>query len=193
MKTLVVYCHPVAGSFTSVVRDAALQGLADGGHEVRLHDLHADGFDPVLSASEHSLHLDSAVPADVQRYADDLVWCESLVLVYPTWWSGQPAMLKGWVDRVWVNGVAWTLPSGANRLRPLLGNIRLITVVTSHGSSKLVNSLEGESGKRIANRSLRILCNRRCRTRWIAIYGIDTSSQQDRVAFLHRVRRRLAK
>jgi hypothetical protein len=53
----------------------------------------------------------------IASYADDLQWCDTLVLVYPTWWSGQPAMLKGWIDRVWVNGVAWTLPDGANRLR----------------------------------------------------------------------------
>ena len=70
------------------------------------------------------------------------------MLVYPTWWSGQPAMLKGWIDRVWVAGVAWDLPPGANVLRARLRNVRRIVVVTTHGSSKLVNALEGEAGKR---------------------------------------------
>ncbi len=113
----------------------------------------------------------------LQRYADDLRWCETLVLVYPTWWSGQPAMLKGWIDRVWANGVAWTLPAGSSRIRPLLCNVRRIVVVTTHGSSKLVNSLQGEGGKRVVTRALRSLCSRRCRTTWVAMYGVDTSTR----------------
>lgn len=193
MRTLVVYCHPVPESFSATVRDAVLAGLAEGGHEVRLTDLHAEQFDPVLSAADHALHLagPDRKPA-IARHVADLAWCQSLVLVYPTWWSGQPAMLKGWIDRVWVNGVAWDLPSGSGRLRPLLRNIRRITVVTTHGSSKLVNALEGETGKRIASRSLRVLCSRLCRTRWIALYGLDSASNATRQAFLDRVRRRLA-
>ncbi len=193
MKTLLVYCHPSGESFGAAVRDSAMAGLADGGHQVRLTDLYLEQFDPVLSAAEHALPLaDPSTKPAIARHAADLGWCESLVLIYPTWWSGQPAMLKGWIDRVWVNGVAWTLPAGADRVRPTLANIRRITVVTTHGSSKFVNALQGEAGKRIANRSLRVLCSRRCRTRWIALYRIDSSTADARAEFIERVRRRLA-
>jgi NAD(P)H dehydrogenase (quinone) len=193
VKTLVIYCHPTPDSFVSAVRDAVLDGLSIGGHEVRLTDLHAEGFDPVLSAAELAGHLaPPSTKPDIADHAWNLRWCESLVLVYPTWWAGQPAMLKGWIDRVWVNGVAWELPEGADRLRPLLRNVRRITVVTTHGSSKFVNALEGEAGKRTATRSLRLLCNRLCRTRWIALYTVDRSTAEQRAAFLERVRRRLA-
>lgn len=194
MRTLVVFCHPNPGSFVAAARDAALAGLATGGHEARVTDLYASGFDPVLTAAEHAAHLDAPdATADIARHAADLLWCESLVLVYPTWWAGQPAMLKGWIDRVWVNGVAWTLPPGARRLRAGLGNIRRITVVTTHGSSKFVNALEGEAGKRTVTRSMRLLCSRACRTRWVALYTVDRSSQSRREAFLRRVRRVLAR
>ena len=199
MRTLLVYCHPAPDSFAAIVRDAAMAGLADGGHEVRLTDLYAEGFDPVLSAADHALHLaDPSTKPGIASHIEDLRWCESLVLAYPTWWSGQPAMLKGWIDRVWVNGVAWALPESTaptrtDRLQPLLGNIRRITVVTTHGSSKFINALEGETGKRIANRSMRVLCNRWCRTRWIALYGIDNSTKEARSKFIDRVRRRLAR
>ena len=71
--------------------------------------------------------------SDPQRYADDLRWAQALVFVYPTWWSGQPAMLKGWIDRVWVAGVAWELPPGADMLKQLLTNVRRIVVVTNNG------------------------------------------------------------
>lgn len=194
MRTLVVYCHPADTSFAVAVRDAALEGLRAVGHEVRLTDLYAEGFDPVFSAFEHANHRTAgAMDPVVARHADDLRWCESLVLVYPTWWAGQPAMLKGWIDRVWTNGVAWELPEGANRLRPLLRNIRHITVATTHGSSKLINALEGEGGKRTVNRSIRVLCHPRCRTRWIAMYNIDRSTPHERARFAQRVSDRLAR
>ena len=193
MKTLIVYCHPSRESFVASVLDVAIEGLKEGGHEVRVNDLYADGFDPVFSAEEHAKHRAAdADHADVARYIDDLRWCESLVLVYPTWWAGQPAMLKGWIDRVWVNGVAWRLPEGKRHVRPLLRSIHRITVVTTHGSSKIINALEGEGGKRTVTRALRSLCSRRCRTQWIAMYTVDTSTELQRAQFLHRVRLRLA-
>jgi putative NADPH-quinone reductase len=137
--------------------------------------------------------VDPSRRPDIERYVTDLTWCEALVLVYPTWWAGQPAMLKGWFDRVLVQGVAWELPPGANRLSPLLRNVRRIVAVTTHGSPKRINALEGETGKRIVTRSIRVLCNVRCRTTWIACYGVDRLSAEGRSAFLERVERKLAR
>ncbi len=193
MRTLVIYCHPNPASFVAAARDAALQGLAAGGHEVRITDLYAEGFDPVFDAHAHEGHLDGPdTKPEIAAHVADLLWCESLVLVYPTWWAAQPAMLKGWLDRVWVNGVAWTLPPGADRLQAGLRHIRRITVVTTHGSSKFVNALEGEAGKRTVTRSMRALCSRVCRTSWIALYTVDRSTLDQRTAFLDRVRRALS-
>jgi putative NADPH-quinone reductase len=102
-------------------------------------------------------------------------------------------MLKGWIDRVWVRGVAFELPPKAGRIRPLLSNIRRIAVVTTHGSSKLINSLQGESGKRIAFRSIRVLCHRFVRTKWIALYGVDACSDSERRAFVERAGREVTR
>jgi NAD(P)H dehydrogenase (quinone) len=190
-KALVVYCHPLDDSFISAVRDRVLAGLTAGGAEVRLTDLYADGFDPAFSASERADHLAPGTVPALASYAADLRWCDTLVLVYPTWWSGQPAMLKGWIDRVWVNEVAWTLPDGANRLRPELRNVRRLVAVTTHGSSKLINAIEGESGKRTITRSLRAMCHPFARTTWLGCYGIDTAPDEHRAAFLERVESRL--
>ena len=188
MKVYVVYCHPSATSFTAAARDRALAGLHSGGHDVRVTDLYADGFVPELSAWERTNHLSPPdTKPEIATYAENLRWCEALVFVYPTWWAGQPAMLKGWIDRVWVAGVAYERPEGANRIRPLLQNIRRLVVITTHGSSKLINSLQGEVGKRIVNRSLRVLCSKKARTKWIARYSIDTTSDAQRAAYLDRV------
>ncbi len=192
-RALVVYCHPSETSFVAAVRDRVVAALASGGAEVRLTDLYADGFDPLFSAGERERHLVPGTDPSIASYADDLQWCDTLVLVYPTWWSGQPAMLKGWMDRVWVNGVAWTLPPGANRLRPGLGNVRRLVAVTTHGSSKWINAIEGESGKRTLTRSLRTMCHPLARTTWLAMYGIDNASDGDRHRFLDRVERRITR
>ena len=188
MIALVVYAHPVPDSFCSVVRDRVVGSLIAAGHEVDLMDLYAEGFDPRLPVEEHALHLSGleTKPA-IAGHARRLSAAEALVLVYPTWWGSQPAILKGWFDRVWVEGVAYTLPEGEDRIKPLLRNVRRLVVVTTHGSPKWVNALQGEPGKRVVLRGLRSLCHPRARSRWIALYGIDRSDEEQRNRFLDRV------
>lgn len=191
MRTLVVHCHPDPESFTAAVRDRAIEALRERGNEVRLTDLYAAGFDPVLSKREQARHLEPGPDPSVADHAADLQWCQQLVLVYPTWWSGQPAMLKGWFDRVLVKDVAFELPPDSNRIHAKLRNVKRIVAITTHGSSKLVNALEGEVGKRMVTRTLRAVCHPFARTRWIALYGIDTATDAKKAAFLERVGRQL--
>ena len=194
MRTLVVYVHPVEGSYTSSVRDAIIQHLPSQHHEVRLRDLYAENFDPFLSATERALHhTPPTTRPELARDVEDLRWCEAIVFVYPTWWSGLPAMLKGWIDRTWMNEVAWFLPVGANTIRPRLTNIRRLVAVTTHGSSKVVNALQGEPGKRTISRSIRLMCNRWCRARWIALYSLDKSKLEDRQKHLATIGQRVAR
>jgi NAD(P)H dehydrogenase (quinone) len=186
-RVLVVYCHPSPDSFVAAARDSVLEALGRTDADVRVNDLYADGFDPVVSPAERRAHLDDGVDPSIRSYADDLTWCDAVILVYPTWWAGQPAMLKGWMDRAWVKGVAWDLPDGANRLTPRLKNVKRLVAVTTHGSPKYINMAEGEGGKRTITRSLRMMCHPLARTTWLAIYNIDRCSETKRVEFLNRV------
>ena len=102
-------------------------------------------------------------------------------------------MLKGWIDRVWASGVAWELPDGADRLRPLLRNVRRIIAVTSHGSPKHLNMLQGEGGKRTLFRSLRTMCHPLSRTHWIDYYGIDADDVDRQDAFLDALPAKIAR
>jgi putative NADPH-quinone reductase len=175
------------------VRDRVVAGLRAGGHDVDVLDLYAEGFEPCLSAEEWRAHQTgiSAKPHDVMAQAERLTRAQALVLVYPTWWGAQPAIMKGWLDRVWVDGVAYTLPAGANRVRPLLHDVRRLAAVTTHGSPKWINVIEGEPGKRLVLRQLRSLCHPLVRTTWLALYGLDRTSEARRRAFLDRVERKL--
>jgi putative NADPH-quinone reductase len=198
MKVLVLLAHPSEESFISFLSSEVIAELKTGGHEIRHHDLWAENFSPVFTPYERLNHVGDvadklrALP-ELQQHIEDLQWCEALVLVYPTWWSGQPAMLKGWFDRVLMNGVAWVLPEGAARIRPLLTNVRHLIVVTTHGSGKFVNALEGESGKRTVFRSVRLMLHRRVRCEWIAMYGLDNATPDQRQKFAARARRRTSR
>ena len=100
-------------------------------------------------------------------------------------------MLKGWFDRVLVKDIAFELPPDSNRIHAKLRNVRRIVAITTHGSSKFVNALEGEVGKRMVTRTLRAVCHPFARTSWIALYGIDTATDAKKAAFLDRVGRQL--
>lgn len=188
MNVLVVHAHPNPDSFSHAIRQRVEVALARAGAEVRVRDLHAESFDPRLSFEERRGHLDPpASKPRLQSHFDDLLWCETIVFIHPTWWGSQPAILKGWIDRVWVHGVAWELPEGARRLKPALHNVRQLITVTTHGSSRLVNALQGNPGRRIVHRSLRVICHPLCRSRWIAMYRLDATTVSERAAFLARV------
>jgi NAD(P)H dehydrogenase (quinone) len=196
VKVYVVYCHPTHDSLIGAALERALRGLEAGGHDVRLSDLYVDGFTPELSLAERSQMMvdhraQPEVRAELAGYINNLEWCDTLVVVYPTWWGGQPAMLKGWLDRVLVPGVAYEVRAGADRISPLLRNVRMLVTITSHGSTKRINALQGEPGKRTISRSLRAVCHRRCRAKWIAIYNIDRCNESRRQRFLDRVERHM--
>ena len=179
MRTLVVHCHPDPESFTAAVRDRAVEALRGRGRRGARHRPLRRRVRSRAQRRGAARHLEPGPDPAVAGHAADLQWCEQLVLVYPTWWSGQPAMLKGWIDRVWVKDVAFDLPAESNRVHARLHNVRRIVAITTHGSSKLVNALEGETGKRMVTRTLRAVCHPLARTTWIAMYGVDTSSDDD--------------
>ncbi len=182
MSTPVVLCHPVPESFGAAVGAQVVETLAAAGAEPRLLDLYADGFSPT-----------GADPSLVAAHQEALRSAGALVLVYPTWWSGLPAMLAGWFEQV-VAGGSVPQPGtsdAATATQELLANLKYLAVVSTHGSSKLVNAVQGEAGMHFLRRSVYPLCPANCRMRWLAFYSSDRSSAEDRQAFLQRVDRSL--
>jgi putative NADPH-quinone reductase len=191
MRALVVYCHPREGSFTQAVRDLVLERLAGQGADIRLHDLYAMGFDPVLSAEEHRIYEDETLNrAPVADQIADLEWCDTLIFIYPTWWYGLPAMIKGWLDRVLVPGVAFLMPDAQNaEIRPGLTHITRLGVFTTCGASWWLTRMIGAPGRRTILRGVRLLCARRCKTAFAAQYLMDSSTAESRAAHLNKVGR----
>jgi putative NADPH-quinone reductase len=191
MRILVVFSHPVAESFGAAIYQHLVDGLARAGHEVRGLDLYAIGFNPVLSARERrDYHTPGRNAAAVQDQLDHLAWAEGLVFVYPTWWYSLPAMLKGWIDRVWVPFVTFDLPEGLQPVRGRMRNIKLVGGISTYGSPWWwTRFVIGDPGRRIVMRGIRPLCHPRCRSFWLGHYRMDSSTQESRAAFLARVDR----
>jgi NAD(P)H dehydrogenase (quinone) len=192
MRVLLIYCHPNPNSFTAALRDAALRGLASGGHDVRVADLYAEAFDPVMGCDERlAYHTAEVNERPVAAELVRLRWAEALVFVYPTWWYAQPAMLKGWLDRVWIPHVTFGMPEGNRPITRTMTQIRSIAVVTSLGSPHWWWRVVGAPGQRILLRGIAALCHPRVRRRWIALHRIDTAGEMERAAFLKRVEREM--
>ncbi|TNC72219.1 NAD(P)H-dependent oxidoreductase [Rubellimicrobium roseum] len=194
MRLLVVHAHPVPESFGTALFRAVVETAEGAGHEVRALDLHAEGFDPVMGPEERRGYNDGGPPDDpvLLRHIEHLRWAEGIVLVYPTWWYSQPAMLKGWLDRVWRMGAAFHL--GPRGLVPGLPQVRLLGVVTTLGSPRwLWSAVMGAPGRKVILRGLRACTGWRTRTFWLALHDIDTATPERRARFLARVRARIAR
>ncbi|HEX7775911.1 MAG TPA: NAD(P)H-dependent oxidoreductase [Parvibaculum sp.] len=194
MKVLLVYAHPVAESFGAAMRDAAMRGLAHAGHEIRLIDLYAENFDPRLSRQERLDYEDETKNTlQVRRHIDDLQWAEALAFVFPTWWYGPPAILKGWFDRAFAPGIAFHLADAGKVIRPALTNIRLLIGITSCGSPWWFAKYVGEPHRRIIMRGIHALCGWRCKTVWMAIFNMDSATLAARSRYLRRIEARMAR
>jgi NAD(P)H dehydrogenase (quinone) len=195
MRLLFVHANPVPESFGAALFRTAVEAAREAGHDVRLIDLHDEGFDPVMGAEERRGYTgEGPVPADLVHHVEALQWAEGLILVYPTWWYAQPAILKGWMDRVWRPGIAFSLRTPTAPLRGALTNVRLVGVITTFGSAWWFwTFLMGAPGRKIALRGLRFCTAPRTRTFWIGLHEMDSQTDATRRRHLDRVRMRIAR
>jgi NAD(P)H dehydrogenase (quinone) len=187
MHVLMIFAHPRADSFSAALRDATRAALESAGHTVELRDLYAEGFAAALTAEERArYHTEGDNEAGIEDHVAALRRAEALVLVYPTWWYGMPAMLKGWFDRVWSPGVAFRLGAGA--IEPLLTNIARIGVVTTYGSPSWLLWYIGWPDRKLIGRGIRRLCAKGCRLDWVSLNAMDQRKPADLTAFVEKVR-----
>jgi putative NADPH-quinone reductase len=110
MKISVILAHPNKASFNHAIARIAMAQLAAGGHDVIFHDLYAERFDPLLHQSE--IPENGSLPRLVERHCREITAVDGIVIVHPNWWGQPPAILKGWVDRVFRPGVAYNFLEG---------------------------------------------------------------------------------
>ncbi|MEZ4381137.1 MAG: NAD(P)H-dependent oxidoreductase [Nannocystaceae bacterium] len=196
MRILVVYAHPSPQSFCHAALERVLAGLAVGGHEVDVLDLYAEGFDPVIDEAEWRVYMNepARLEAAMSRHIELVRRAEGLVFVYPTWLFSVPAMLKGWLERVFIPGVSFSLPEqGQQAPSSLLRHIRLVAGVTSTGTPWWLMAASGFPGKRLIRRVIRLGFAVRCKNLWLCIHSMETNTHAQRARHLERIERRFAR
>lgn len=177
MRALILYCHPAADSLLGEMRRRAEARLKADGHAVETLDLYAEGFDPALSEADWRAHRRFERPPErLDAHVEALLRAEALILIYPTWWFGMPAMLKGWFDRVWQAKVAFDVENGRFQTHKLT-RITRFAAISSHGSPRLfIDLVMGNPGVRLL-RGLKLQLAPGARFLWRAFYGVDAAAR----------------
>lgn len=194
MRALVVYCHPIPDSFCAALRDAAVRGLRSAGHEVSIIDLYGEKFEPVMRREEWARYvkLGGEIPDGLGAHVDLVKSSQILVFVYPSWWGGLPAMLKGWFERVLLPGIAFRL-NDKGRIVPAMHHVRKVYMISTFGSPRSYVKFVNDNGRRIISRALRTTTRLRTRYSALTLYAMDKQNDRDRAAFVARVERKLAR
>jgi NAD(P)H dehydrogenase (quinone) len=188
-RVLVLFAHPCEESFSAALKTTVVDTLTRRGWEVDLCDLYAEGFDPVLTAAERRGYLtipDNCGP--VQAHVDRLRAAEALVFVFPVWNFGFPAILKGYLDRVFLPGVSFTLDQGL--VAPGLTHIRKMAAVTTYGATRWRAYLASDPPKRVVKRALWFVA-RPDRMRYMALYDMNRATDDQRRRYLAVVQREM--
>lgn len=187
MRILVVYAHPLEASFTAAVHTRVLETLRGGGHDVDDLDLHAEKFDPILSRKQFLSYVDVEANArEVETYVARLRAAEALVLVFPVWFDGLPAIMQGYFQRVFLPGVS-TLIDQKGLFHPNLWNLRRMAAVCAYGEPYRHVAAKHDPARRFVRDNIGALIKPRGRIDYIAIYGMDFAKPRRRAAFLERV------
>jgi putative NADPH-quinone reductase len=128
MNVFVLIGHQKQGSFCHAIAATAIEELQAAGHEVVYHDLYAERFDPILPDEE--IPRNSSLDPVVAQHCREVMAADGYLIVHPNWWAMPPAILKGWIDRVWRQGVIYRF--GPNGVESFVAGRRAVVFTTSN-------------------------------------------------------------
>jgi NAD(P)H dehydrogenase (quinone) len=193
LRILVLFAHPVETSFGAAVHARLVETLRACGHAVDDCDLNAEGFDPVMSRQDRIDYHNVAVNRRrVEPYVARLLAAEGLVFSFPVWNMGFPAILKGFVDKVFLPGVSFTLKDNGDYV-PAMHNIKRLGVVCTYGGSRFWTTLMGDPPRRFMKRSMRLNCAPGTKVDYVALYDMDHTRAEERARFLQAVEARFSR
>lgn len=140
MKNLVIYAHPNPASLNHFFKQTIVESLKNSGEEIVVRDLNEINFNPVLSLDDMRGQRMGQVSEEVKTEQDFISWADQIIFVYPIWWTGMPAIMKGYIDRVFSYGFAYRYDQGVQK--GLLTGKKTV-IVNSHGKSNAVYQAMG--------------------------------------------------
>jgi len=189
LRILIVFAHPLETSFISALHARVVEILRAGGHVVDDLDLHAEKFDPVMSREGLLRYIDTKTNTrEVEAYVERLRAAEALVLVFPVWFDGLPAILQGYFQRVFLPGVSVRIDE-AGLFHPNLQNIRRMAAVCAYGECRRDVAAKGDPPRRFVRGNIRALIDPKGRFEYLALYDMNFNAAPRRAAFMKRVTR----
>jgi NAD(P)H dehydrogenase (quinone) len=209
-KILMVHAHPdPVYSFSAAIASQVEESAKQSGHEIRRISLYSAthnndakyGYSPKFTKEEHRLQHELGEDIDRRTLAKEvkdhlklLLWCDTLLFVYPTWWMNTPAVVKGFLDRTLVHDIAWSLPKvqpdgtlNSTGLIPKLTNITQIVGVSTYGAPFPIVTLAGDNGRRMIANAIRPIMSPSASVGWMGLYGMDETTYEQRAEFLKQV------
>jgi NAD(P)H dehydrogenase (quinone) len=189
MKCLIVIAHPLSNSLCKQLGAEVENTLKQMGHEVILEDLYAEQFSPALTEQERaSYYAEDYDVSHISEQVKRLKQAEAIVLLFPTWWFGFPAILKGWFDRVWGPGIAYDHASDFGPIKARLGKLKNVLVITTLGSPWWVDRLVmWQPVKRIMKLALLGACASNSKLQFLSLYNSEKLDEKRINAFKNRI------
>jgi len=155
LKTLVIYTHPNHDSLCGAFLEKVLQGLDENAKELdyEVLDLYKEGFDPVLVFNKEKRRRDMHIDPNLEKYRQQILSADRLVLVYPIWWGRPPAMLLGYVDQMFAANFAYKEEKGLFPQKLLKGRTA-VCISTMKGPTKYPLLWLGNAHKKLMKRAL---------------------------------------
>jgi NAD(P)H dehydrogenase (quinone) len=191
LRILVVFAHPLETSFVSALHGRVVEILRARGHIVDDLDLYAEKFDPVMSREGLLHYVDTnANTREVEGYVQRLRAVDGLVLVFPVWFDGLPAIMQGYFQRVFLPGVAVRIDE-AGLFHPNLHHIKRMASICAYGEGERDVSAKGDPPLRFVRDNIGALIDPKGRFEYLALYDMNFTAAPRRAAFLERVTRAL--
>ncbi|MCB1970201.1 MAG: NAD(P)H-dependent oxidoreductase [Geminicoccaceae bacterium] len=188
MSILHIYSHPLEQSLHGAIKNRAREVLKG---DVDFLDLNAEGFNPVLSSRDREIYHDETRNAELVRpYVDRLMAASTWIVQFPTWNFGPPAILKGFLDRVFLPGVAFDLSDPA-RTRPLMTHVERIVGIVTYGQPRHVAWWMGDPPRKLIKRHLGWHSGGRAKIDYHALYHVNALTEDRGRIFIDRVTRAL--
>jgi NAD(P)H dehydrogenase (quinone) len=189
MKTLVIYTHPNPKSFNHAILETVEATLKEKKHDVKIRDLYADPIKSTLDVDDFDSFKAGIIPEDIKKEQQLLKWAENLVFVYPLWWFDRPALLKGYIDRVFSKGFAFDYaPTGAIGLLPHKKALVIQTAGTPQAIFEKNNAFPGiESAMLDGTLKFSGIQNSKIKT----FCGVPSATHEERQAMLVQVKQNL--
>jgi len=189
VNCLVVIAHPLNDSLCMHLADKTIDHLKTKGYKVTIKNLYEEKFNPVLTQSERKSYYEKQFNIElISSDIEQLKNIESLILVFPTWWFGFPAILKGWFDRVWAPGYAYDHASDYGPIKQRLNNLKEMKVVTTLGSPWWVDTfILRKPVQKVLKIALLGACTTNCKFKMLSLYNSEKLTTEKIEKFVSKI------